>query len=304
MSTKQLDAALRAARVLLPGIAKDKYNTVLRVKYVSVEAMVAACRDVLADVGLLLVPGPTAIEAAGELAGRELDKRTGETYETRAPQLVRSQVWHLVHAESGEQRDLSTAWPLSVHRGKPADMACASSASMALSYLLRDLLLLPRGEEYEAEAPAPTPVTDDPTPTPAPTPAPTPVTDDPVVTGARGLLSGELGDGVRVAMGMGLTPGETPPGLEIELPPSPTVGALPAWLPPPVAATLAACGDREPVKPAVLNDVHTALVARVGKAGARAAWAAVGVTLAKGVSVTGYQAKWAAVCAAAGKVDR
>jgi hypothetical protein len=49
----------------------------------------------------------------------------------------------LLHT-SGEERVLSTSWPVVPDKGRPLDKATASAATTSLAYLLRDLLLAPR----------------------------------------------------------------------------------------------------------------------------------------------------------------
>jgi hypothetical protein len=76
-------------------------------------------------------------------------------------QLLLVRQFSLLHT-SGEERQLSTAWPIVPDKGRPADKAAASAATTSLAYLLRDLLLAPRvdpaddlaGREDRPEQPA------------------------------------------------------------------------------------------------------------------------------------------------------
>jgi hypothetical protein len=54
----------------------------------------------------------------------------------------------LLHT-SGERMEITIAWPVVPDRGRPLDKAVASAATTSLSYLLRDLLLMPRVDEAD-----------------------------------------------------------------------------------------------------------------------------------------------------------
>lgn len=122
--TGQLAKALIAAQASIKAIPHDARNDFHKYRYTSAEAILTECKAVLAANGLALLPGDQSIVA---LEGQLL--------------LVRH--FTLLHT-SGEERLLTTAWPIVPDKGRPADKATASAATTSLAYLLRDLLLAPR----------------------------------------------------------------------------------------------------------------------------------------------------------------
>jgi hypothetical protein len=119
-----LTAALVAAQASIKAIPHDARNDFHKYRYTSSEAILTECKAVLSANGLALLPdGQTITIADGQLL------------------LVRQ--FTLLHT-SGEERKLTTAWPIVPDKGRPADKATASAATTSLAYLLRDLLLAPR----------------------------------------------------------------------------------------------------------------------------------------------------------------
>lgn len=120
-----LAAALALAQQKCQAVRKDARNAHHGYRYASAEAVIAEAKRALADTGLALVPSEQALNRA-EGGGFELVRK-----------------FLLIHV-SGESLVLGCAWPVIEERGRPVDKATAISATASLSYLLRDLLLMPR----------------------------------------------------------------------------------------------------------------------------------------------------------------
>ena len=158
MSTGALAKALSKAQEKAKAVTHDAENTYHKYKYTSAEAVITEAKAALAGCGLAVVPQGQTLEASGD----RLDLR---------------RTFLLVH-ESGESLAIGTVWPVIPDRGRPVDKAVAGAATTSLSYMLRDLLLMPRvdhdddlaGRE-DRDPPAPQ---RQPAPKPAPRPAPAP----------------------------------------------------------------------------------------------------------------------------------
>jgi hypothetical protein len=123
----KLAAALCQAQGEVGGVQKGSQNTHQRFSYTSIEEMVVATRGPLRRAGLVVLP--TAHRVDGEVLVTE---------------------WLLAHS-SGESMPLRYDMPIVPGKGRPMDKAASASASQALNYLLRDLLLLPRGEAEDID---------------------------------------------------------------------------------------------------------------------------------------------------------
>jgi hypothetical protein len=142
-STPNLNKALAAAQQKCRGASKDSRNNFHGYRYASAEAVITEAKSALADTGLALVPIEQEIAESG---GRyQLHRR------------------FLLTHESGECLPLSVSWPAICDRAKPLDKAAGAAATSSLSYLLRDLLLMPRIDDVDdvaARADKPQPAAD------------------------------------------------------------------------------------------------------------------------------------------------
>jgi len=127
MSVANLAKALCQAQGEVGGVQKGSRNDHQNFHYTSIEQMVVATRGPLRRAGLVVIPTAHRIE--------------GESLVTE---------WLLLH-ESGESMPLRYDMPIVPGKGRPMDKAASASASQALNYLLRDLLLLPRGEREDVD---------------------------------------------------------------------------------------------------------------------------------------------------------
>lgn len=120
-----LAAALLDAQRKMQAVAKSSRNDHHGYDFASAEDMIAAGRKVLLEAGLLVRRGSWEIvdSAAGPAA---------------------RMTFTLTHPESGQSAIERIDFLIFEHDGKPSDKATATCLTSALSYWLRDLLLIPR----------------------------------------------------------------------------------------------------------------------------------------------------------------
>lgn len=124
MSTGALAKALAKAQEKAKAVPHDSQNDYHKYWYTSAEAVIGEAKQALAGCGLAILPLSQELAASGERVD-----------------LHRTFV--LLH-ESGEERTIFVAVPVIPERGRPLDKAVAGASTTSLSYLLRDLLLMPR----------------------------------------------------------------------------------------------------------------------------------------------------------------
>jgi len=288
-SKKDLYEALLRARQHLPGVTKSgsgRYGD-----HTTVEEMVAACRDVLNDWGLVLYPLGAECVSVGKL--EVVDQQTGEV--RTQPQLVNRRRWLLAHAPTGQSLELTQDWPVVDHKGKKLDHATAAATSMGLSYLLRDLLLVPRGEDYASREPVKversvvdatsggmgkTYGKDAPVPPPA-----KPATDEPAE---------RLAEDASLVMSMGVTAEDDVPEQLAQVPPDLTAADLRerGWdYERPSAVALETVESGKPLAAPMAKDLRGVAKDLVGKQLAKELWVNVGGDPKKGATINGYQAR-------------
>jgi hypothetical protein len=133
----ELAKALGKAQQLCHAVEHDARNEYHKYNYTSSEAIIGEAKRALAESGLALLPVEQTLD------GHE---KEGES----RFELVRKFV--LMH-ESGQSMPIVVHWPVCPEKGRPLDKATAAAATLSLSYLLRDLLLMPRVDEAD-EVPA------------------------------------------------------------------------------------------------------------------------------------------------------
>lgn len=128
---------LLAAQMAVSGVHKASRNDFGGYMYASAEDMIIESRKVLHDNGLLVmrkswvIDQNRAIDADGTLADGKP---------------VVSATYILAHT-SGATITCETDYPIVVGKGRPEDKALNAALTTALSYFLRDLLLIPRCDE-------------------------------------------------------------------------------------------------------------------------------------------------------------
>lgn len=167
----ELFAALAAAQASIQESAKkDGRNAHQGYDYTTADEMIALCRSALLKAGLSVFRADWSYTPNSE----------------DGPGCVLSRIV-IVHPASKSLRVHTLAWPAIPGAGRPLDKAVAAALTTSLSYWLRDLLLVPRGDglsmdsrddsKYKPEIPKARPK---PAPSPsAPMPAPAPAAEPP-----------------------------------------------------------------------------------------------------------------------------
>jgi hypothetical protein len=124
--------ALIKAQQAISAVGKDAVNQHHKYAYTSAEGMLSACRAALHTAGLAFA-------------------RIGWTVELRDGQpFVLST--YIVTLGLGEPMTLGPVpWPIIEDKGRPFDKALAGALTTSQSYMLRDLLLVPREDEQEVD---------------------------------------------------------------------------------------------------------------------------------------------------------
>lgn len=125
--TPSLDKALLAAQRSIAKVGRDGENRHQRYKYTTSEHMLATGRAVFHEHDILVV----------EAGSQFVDNQTARFK------------WRVVHADSGEAREIENDIPVEVRSGMPRDKALFAASTMANNYMIRGLLQLPRVEGSE-----------------------------------------------------------------------------------------------------------------------------------------------------------
>ena len=128
-----LSEALFGAQQDAQGIKKGSRNTHHGYDYTSAEDMLQFGKAILAKHGLFVSINKGHVEVLAD----------GSTHYVIGG--------YLDHPESLGSRAVSKWLPYEAAKGRPNDKSALSSNTTALNYLLRDLLLIPRGEQYEVD---------------------------------------------------------------------------------------------------------------------------------------------------------
>lgn len=145
VKTKSLFDALAKAQAAARPVEKDGRNKFHNYNYVSAEAMIADAKEILAAHGLGIMPVRSDLLPNPGLTIMVSTKQDGPKEYSAAGLLAST--WLVIHGESGETHEISGSWPIVPESGRPLDKATAAARTASLSYLLRDLLQLPRVEE-------------------------------------------------------------------------------------------------------------------------------------------------------------
>jgi hypothetical protein len=138
-----LYAALVAAQAQARGVEKDANNNFHRYRYVSAEHMIGEAKEILTAHGLAVVPvastvdGPIYVPPDGSADDWQKVSKSAATLDAK---------WAVLHRQGG-RIEVETSWPVVPEKGRPIDKAVAAARTASLSYLLRDLLQIPRVEE-------------------------------------------------------------------------------------------------------------------------------------------------------------
>tara|TARA_R100001510_G_scaffold57500_1_gene65828 strand:+ start:2876 stop:3514 length:639 start_codon:yes stop_codon:yes gene_type:complete len=127
-----LDEALLKAQAEVGGVAKDGRNSHQKYDYVSAEQQLAHAGPVLRRNGLVFSQTSITIINSGN------------------EHLVMDAEYQLSHPNSGQTRCFNKQLPIA-GRGDLSKAALAAQTTL-LNYALRDLLLIPRGEQFEVDS--------------------------------------------------------------------------------------------------------------------------------------------------------
>lgn len=171
----KLSEALALARDRCKMAHKDKTNSFHKYSYASADEVIQTAKDALAGTGLAIIPQvqELTVLGAGNVALYALNRTI-----------------FLSHS-SGEFVPLSVrGWPVIQEKGKPLDKAFAVALTTSLSYLLRDLLQMPRGDDADMNARNDQRVK----PLPVPAPSEKPAAKEPTPAILRNDLSQRIRD--------------------------------------------------------------------------------------------------------------
>lgn len=132
-----LSQALAGARDRCKMAVKDKRNDYHKYSYASADEIIATASEALAGSGLAIIPESQELVTVG----------SGTTSVFALNRTV------LISHASGEYVPLRiNGWPVIPERGRPLDKAFAIALTSSLSYMLRDLLQMPRGDSADMNA--------------------------------------------------------------------------------------------------------------------------------------------------------
>ncbi len=131
-----LSAALALARDRCKMAAKSSHNSFHKYDYASADEVIATAKAALADSGLAVIP--QAHKMSVQMAGNKSFYSVDRTI--------------LLTHSSGEYVPITLDWPVIPDNGRPLDKALATALTTSMSYLLRDLLQMPRGDEADMNA--------------------------------------------------------------------------------------------------------------------------------------------------------
>ena len=255
-------------------------------QYACAADVIEAAREAMHSQGLLLVALASEVvwRPSGETR-ESVDRRTGEVQtRTLAGSWIARQTWALAHAASGETIMRSQEWPIVHQRGRELDLATPATATIALKYLLRDLLLYPEGEDVQEDQ-------ED--------------REEREEPRARETPSGGAGWGPELRSEPRSELRQEPTGtrsLDDRIAELVALGwdaAVSSDLPEPVTACeVVALGEQELVDGGAVQDVTATAAALIGREGAAAAWRGLGARkgAVSGIHVLAYAR---AVCAVA-----
>lgn len=142
---KEIMQALVQAQQAVAGVEKNARNDFAGYDYVSADGMVRQLRKALLEAGLAFFRSGWHLDGA---------KVVSE--------------FVLSHPASGSHKVMRAEMPVFEAKGRPLDKAVLGALTTSLSYVLRDLLLVPRVDELEIDNRA----SDEPIRRPVPAPAP------------------------------------------------------------------------------------------------------------------------------------
>lgn len=132
-------AAVVGAQATAQAVGKDARNNHHGYRYASAEAIIEEARNALSSAGLAVF-----------CLGFTFTDKPGHNQEGHGERGMLT-VTFVVEHTSGERREFTFPQPVLCEKGRPLDKGVAAARTYALSYFLRDFLLLPRVDESEVD---------------------------------------------------------------------------------------------------------------------------------------------------------
>jgi hypothetical protein len=148
MSTQNLFAALVRAQASARAVGLDSKNEHHRYRYASAESLIEEGRSALVPAGLALLVTDVALDCRAPIPVDEENTQTGEVRRRFVPQPTMLRATYVLAHESGESISYVREWPALEQKGRPIDKAEGGALTTALGYAIRDVLMLPRDDDY------------------------------------------------------------------------------------------------------------------------------------------------------------
>lgn len=140
----KLFAALVQAQKNAKAVAKDSKNDHHKYNYASAESLIEEGRTSLSLAGLALLVTNVELVPGGGVDVE--DKDTGEVRRRMGAPTI--QCTYVLAHESGESITYRREWLVIEQKGRPLDKAQGGALTTSLGYAIRDVLMLPRDDEY------------------------------------------------------------------------------------------------------------------------------------------------------------
>lgn len=145
-STSKLFSALVRAQAHARAAERDGENKHHGYRYATAESLIQEGRTALTAAGLALIVTDVELEHRLITVPTE-NKETGEVTTRALLQPMLRATYVLAH-ESGESISYRREWPAVEQKGRPIDKAEGGALTTALGYAVRDVLCLPRDDQY------------------------------------------------------------------------------------------------------------------------------------------------------------
>ena len=144
-----LASALLDAQRSIHAVGKDSKNNYSKYNYASAENIIAACREVLLEAGLTFQRTAWDMSEVSYRHVSNWDKNQKRMADTELAVAVVTMKFKLSHPASAESEEYAAAVHAQERVGTPLDKAVSAALTSGLSYMLRDILMIPRVDETE-----------------------------------------------------------------------------------------------------------------------------------------------------------
>jgi len=140
--TDSIYTRLHKAQQAVKAVEKDGNNTFHRYRYATAENMIEEARAAMHSAGLSFMLTGASLNPCDYTVETVNGKGQTSTFNVR---MTVCSTFSLMCADG--HLEVSTEWPVIPEPGRPFDKALAAARTASLSYVLRDILLMPRAEE-------------------------------------------------------------------------------------------------------------------------------------------------------------